>query len=148
MTIVAAVDRDGPAESIVREGAKLADAFGAELHVIHVLGRSEFVSLERDSVEDTGEGVSPDEVRERARRVAIDIAAEVDPDLQYVASGVVGNPAEEIVRYAREHDAEYIVVSGRKRSPVGKVLFGSVTQSVLLSAPCTVVSTMGVPPEE
>lgn len=148
MTIVAAVDRDGPAESVVREGAKLADAFGAELHVIHVLGRSEFVSLERDSVEDTGEGVSPDEVRERARRVAVDIADEVDPDLQYVASGVVGNAAEEIVRYAREHDAEYIVVGGRKRSPVGKVLFGSVTQSVLLSAPCTVVSTMGVPPEE
>jgi nucleotide-binding universal stress UspA family protein len=45
-----------------------------------------------------------------------------------------GDPAEQIVEVAEEIDADAIVMSGRSRSPTGKALFGSVTQSVLLSA--------------
>jgi len=51
------------------------------------------------------------------------------------------DPAEGIVEVAQELDVDRIVMSGRNRTPVGKVLFGSVTQSVLLEAgrPVTVV---------
>jgi len=45
-----------------------------------------------------------------------------------------GDPAEEITSVAEELDVDRIVMSGRNRSPAGKVLFGSVTQSVLLDA--------------
>lgn len=45
-----------------------------------------------------------------------------------------GDPAGVIVSVAEDIDADAIALSGRKRSPAGKVLFGSVTQSVLLSA--------------
>lgn len=53
----------------------------------------------------------------------------------------LADPPEAIVSVAEEIDADLIVMSGRKRSPAGKVLFGSVTQSVLLDAdvPVTVV---------
>lgn len=53
------------------------------------------------------------------------------------------DPAEEIVRVASELDADRIVMAGRKRTPIGKVLFGSVTQSVLIHAdtPVTVIGT-------
>ncbi len=47
---------------------------------------------------------------------------------------VHGSPSEEILAAARDVDANTIAMSGRKRSPSGKVLFGSVTQSVLLDA--------------
>jgi nucleotide-binding universal stress UspA family protein len=52
-----------------------------------------------------------------------------------------GDPTEEILAVAREIDAHDIAMSGRKRSPTGKVLFGSVTQSVMLEAdrPVTVM---------
>lgn len=52
------------------------------------------------------------------------------------------DPASAIVETAQAIDADRIVMSGRKRTPVGKVLFGSVTQSVLLDAdvPVTVVT--------
>lgn len=54
-----------------------------------------------------------------------------------------GEPTEVIIEVADELDADAIALSGRKRSPTGKALFGSVTQSVLLSAnrPVLVVTT-------
>ncbi|MEM4781066.1 MAG: universal stress protein [Halalkalicoccus sp.] len=52
-----------------------------------------------------------------------------------------GTVTERILAVADEIDADGVVMSGRKRSPAGKVLFGSVTQSVLLEAdrPVTVL---------
>lgn len=52
-----------------------------------------------------------------------------------------GQPAETIVSFANEIEAEAIALAGRKRTPAGKVIFGSVTQSVLLSADCPVFVT-------
>ena len=42
-------------------------------------------------------------------------------------------PAEGILSLAESVDADLIVLGGRKRSPAGKALFGSVTQSVVLN---------------
>lgn len=44
-----------------------------------------------------------------------------------------GDPAESIVATASELDVDAICVAGRKRSPAGKMLFGSVSQSVILN---------------
>lgn len=44
-----------------------------------------------------------------------------------------GEPVESILKTAEENDSDAIVVAGRKRSPTGKALFGSVSQSVILS---------------
>lgn len=45
-----------------------------------------------------------------------------------------GDPAEAILDLAAEVDADAIVMVARQRSPIGKVLLGSVTQGVLLDA--------------
>ncbi|MEF8783332.1 MAG: universal stress protein [Haloarculaceae archaeon] len=50
-----------------------------------------------------------------------------------------GSPAEQILAVAEEIEADLIALSGRKKSPTGKVLFGSVTQSVLLDSDRPVV---------
>ncbi|MBJ7357567.1 universal stress protein [Nocardioides sp.] len=48
--------------------------------------------------------------------------------------------ADELVRVARETGADAIVVGLRHRTPVGKMIMGSVAQRVLLEAPCWVIA--------
>ncbi|MEA1930276.1 MAG: universal stress protein [Euryarchaeota archaeon] len=52
-----------------------------------------------------------------------------------------GEPAVEILDFAAEQDSDTIVLGVTGRSPVGKVLFGSVAQAVILDSdrPVTVV---------
>ncbi|WP_433631075.1 universal stress protein [Halomicrococcus sp. NG-SE-24] len=44
-----------------------------------------------------------------------------------------GEPTEEILNHATEHDVGLICLAGRKRSPTGKVLFGGVTHDAILN---------------
>lgn len=43
-----------------------------------------------------------------------------------------GDTADDILAVADEFDVDSIVLGTRKRSPIGKAIFGSVTQSVIL----------------
>jgi nucleotide-binding universal stress UspA family protein len=54
--------------------------------------------------------------------------------IEYEVTESSGDPATAIMETADEADADLVVVGGRKRSPAGKALFGSVTQDVILSA--------------
>ncbi|MGO9021107.1 MAG: universal stress protein [Syntrophobacteraceae bacterium] len=49
-------------------------------------------------------------------------------------------PGEDLVKFAREHQIDEIVVGVRKISPVGKMLFGSNARHVILHAPCAVIT--------
>lgn len=138
MPIVAAIDRNEKAPIIVDEAARLGDAFGEPVHVVHVLERDEFVELEQTNVKETGEALSVDEIVDVAEGFAADAIEKTGVTAEPV--GLVGDAAEEIVDYADTHDAEYVVVAGRKRSPIGKALFGSVVQTIMLEADQPVVS--------
>ena len=48
--------------------------------------------------------------------------------------------AEEILQVARDRSADIIVLGLRHRTPVGKLLMGSVAQRVILEAECPVVA--------
>lgn len=52
-----------------------------------------------------------------------------------------GDTEADILDRAEEYDVDAIVLGGQKRSPVGKAVFGSVTQSVILESDRPVVVT-------
>lgn len=53
-----------------------------------------------------------------------------------------GDPTEKILEIADRIDADLIAMGGRQMTPVGKVIFGSTTQAVMLEAERPVLVTM------
>jgi nucleotide-binding universal stress UspA family protein len=49
-------------------------------------------------------------------------------------------PGEDLTRLAAEHQVDEIIMGVRRRSKVGKLVFGSTAQYVILNAPCPVVT--------
>ncbi len=47
---------------------------------------------------------------------------------------------EDLVQIAGEHQVDEVIVGVRRRSKVGKIIFGSTAQYVVLNAPCPVVT--------
>lgn len=133
--IVAAVDRPERSARVVSEARALAASFGEELHVVHVLAPMQAKKLRKDAVADTAPRIGPTDGHELATGIAADAVAGAGGAADGITTvGLVGKASEEVIGYAREHDARYVVVGGGKRSPASKAIFGSVTQAILLHA--------------
>jgi nucleotide-binding universal stress UspA family protein len=50
------------------------------------------------------------------------------------------SPGEDLVKFAHDNDIDEIVIRVKRRSRVGKAIFGSTPQYVILNAPCPVVT--------
>ncbi|MFC6716994.1 universal stress protein [Natrialbaceae archaeon GCM10025810] len=57
-----------------------------------------------------------------------------DAGVETSVHSVTADPASAILEVAEDFDVDAIVIGARRRSPVGKVLFGSVTQAVILES--------------
>lgn len=100
-----------------------------EVVVLNVF--EEFNVSDGDARIDSSELYDEDEFPESVVRAAgILESAGIDP----VKRREHGEPTQVILDVAEEIDADSIAVSGRKRSPTGKAIFGSVTQSLLLAS--------------
>lgn len=84
-----------------------------------------------------GDRTDEDDVREG--RDALDVVEDRVPgtDGHQIVRG--NSPQEDLLQFAAEHDVDELVVGIRKRSPTGKVLFGSTAQDLLLSTDLPVV---------
>lgn len=78
---------------------------------------------------------------------AADVLDEAGFSVEYNEAS--GDPADMIVAKAAEIDADGICIAGRKRNPAGKLVFGSVTQDVILNTerPVLVCGTDGLSAE-
>jgi len=84
---------------------------------------------------DNPEGASA--LQTEAVHAALDLLEETRFDV--TVDEASGDPSTEIVAEAERRDVDLILLAGRKRSPAGKALFGSVTQSVILDTDRSVV---------
>ncbi|UPM44988.1 universal stress protein [Halocatena salina] len=124
-------------KKLVREAGELAAGVGAKVYLVHVTTKETFSEYATSlaNIPDRDTGYSIDRAREGARRFAEDIGRDVFEGLavEYEAIGELGDKKEQVLEVAREKDCDHLFISGRKRSPTGKAVFGDVTQSILLT---------------
>ena len=88
-----------------------------------------------DSKDRFDEDKYPEAVRE-TERFLLENSISTDKIRRY------GDPSKEILDVAAEIEADRIILSGGKRSPAGKMIFGSTIQSVLLDSDIPVTVTL------
>ena len=85
-------------------------------------------------------GVSPqriaDEMERQAESHLRNVTASLPQDLSVTTILRHGDPAEEILRVAREQPVDLICLGARGRGRVSGALLGSVSTAVLTTAPC------------
>lgn len=147
-TIVLAIgpQDDDRLDQLARVVLQVAKPTGATVVLTHVFTREKFdeVAAELDYPSATAEDV--DVILERHQSVQYLEDVFDDHGVDYDVDGVVGDVSDGIVETAEKTDADRVVISGGSRSPVGKAVFGSNAQTVLINSPCPV--TYVRPPSE
>ncbi|WP_135305796.1 universal stress protein [Haloarcula amylovorans] len=136
-TVVIATDGSGSAQRAVEAALDLAAHFDATVHALYVVDSGEVEStpeqvreeLERALATTGGRALSF--VREAA-------AAEADDDV--VTAVREGDPADEICRYADEHDADVVATGTRGRHGDHGFLLGSVAEEIVRHAEMPVLT--------
>jgi nucleotide-binding universal stress UspA family protein len=146
MVVLAAVGEKRNPSRIIETAHELATAFDDELKVLHVLPEEE-AEEHYNSIRsiDQFSDVSFTTEITRAEDIAdefIDVVLEDSASGDISAIGRVGDPTRQILSTADSINPRYVVIGGKKRTPTGKALFGSVTQSVILNSEWPVVTVM------
>ena len=132
------------AEMAFHHAVDFCQRYGAKLHLLHVL-HSAYKYMRHVVAEyvepDKEEQVADDELIKQAEQ---DLKSKYGSRLEKCAQAVfavrVGVPFVEIVRYAREHKVDLIVMGASGSSELNKQTFGSTVENVARRAHCHVMA--------
>ena len=129
---------DDRLETLARTVIQVAEPTGATVILSHVFTRDQFEEFAEQLEYPSANEEDIDSFVDRHKSVRFMENQFDEYDVDYEVRGFVGSAAEKLVTLAGDRDADRLVVSGHKRTRVGKAVFGSTAQSILLEAPCPV----------
>ncbi len=146
--ILVGVDFSNATGMVVDRALKLARAYGAKVHLVHVIRTL-------DLPFDPGSGFDfitvgyYDEMEREARREMEVLVQRIqhvfDGDLHTEIR--IGFPAVELLEAQKEHGADLIVLGAHKYNILERILVGGTTLRVVREAPCSVLIVRKEPPE-
>jgi nucleotide-binding universal stress UspA family protein len=128
MKILAAYDYSTVTQDVLALAKQHARAFNAEVHLLRSIEQNP--ELQRDAVQKAEQNM--DHVRREFTTMGL--ACETHIVISALSAG------EDIVQFAEQNSIDLIVIGVRRRSKVGKLLFGSNAQLIILTAPCPVLT--------
>jgi len=137
-TIVVPVDFSNASVCALRAAASLAEKHSAAIHVLHVYQDVFSVLSMRtfDLNEEVVEKTMLDEIKDHMDALLNIAGIEITP-VQAVRKG---GAAECILRYSKNVHADLIVIATNARSGLENLFIGSVTQRIVRSAHCPVLT--------
>ena len=128
MKILVGYDELGAESRILAVALKHAKAFDAEVDVV--------TSLEEGTESDIQDISAAEKGLEKVKQYFE--KEKISCRTHLMIRGVT--PGEDLISFAKENKTDEIIIGVKKRSKVGKLLFGSTAQYVILEADCPVVT--------
>jgi nucleotide-binding universal stress UspA family protein len=144
--VLLAIDGSKESHQATWAAVEVAGAIGSDLHVLSVfetaqlLPQTPYPGPEAWETSETAE-----EAEQQARRLLSRVSERVEAEGSTVEEShlAVGKPEKEIVRLAGRLNTDLIVLGSRGLGAVGRVLLGSVSDSVVRHAWCSVLVVRG-----
>jgi nucleotide-binding universal stress UspA family protein len=138
--VLVPTDFSEPSESALRYGKAMAEAFGASLHVVHVM-EDLLAHAWAAEVYVSSMPQLRDEIEKESRQRLGALLSETERQrLRAETALLAGNPFLEIIRYAKAHGVDLIVMGTHGRGPIAHMLLGSVAEKVVRKSPCPVLT--------
>lgn len=128
MKILVGLDDTKIADEVIKLAHKHAKAFKAEVYIMILLKQGP--ELKKTDI---------DMAENKLEKIERSLKADGIP-CKTQASVSVQSPGEDLVRFVKDTGADEIILGIRRKSKVGKLIFGSTAQYVILNSPCPVVS--------
>ena len=134
-SILVPTDFSETSAAALRYAIALARRFAARVDLLNV---ADYPAIAADAeypigIFETMQNAASDRLR---RLLTERLVEELQPDFAMH----IGDPAEEIVRYAHEHAVDLIVMGTHGREGLMRVVLGSVAETVVRRAPCPVLT--------
>ena len=129
MKLLVGYDGSNVAKAAVELAKKRAMVWGAKIDVVNSMAQSRNLGYE--------------EIRKAELNLEDEVHQILNSEkIPYNTNLLISDlePGEDLVQFAEDNKINEIVIGIRKRSKVGKLVFGSTAQYVILNAPCPVVS--------
>jgi nucleotide-binding universal stress UspA family protein len=120
------------ASNVAKDAIELAVELGTQLNGSVSVVRS--ISAKRSEDIVSVEGIEED-LESVGKKLA---SSGLTVDTHLLIRG--GSPGEDLTAFANENQVDYIVIGIKRRSKVGKILFGSTAQYVIIKAACPVIT--------
>lgn len=137
-TILVAMDFSLAAETVGKHAKAMAEQYHANLTILHVFEYIPPITLADDPFTpppaDFDESVALDHATAQLRRMAENLGLE-----KFEQHVVAGTAKHEVVRLAREHQSDLIILGSHGRHGISRLL-GSTAAYVLHNAPCDVLA--------
>lgn len=138
--VLVPTDFSDASDTAMRYGKALATAFGATLHVVHVIEEPYGQPWAVEAYGFSLAALQDEWVKEARTRLDASLSDDERRTLKATTTTVLGHPVMEILRFANDNAVDLIVMGTHGRGPLGHVVLGSVAERVVRKAPCPVLT--------
>jgi nucleotide-binding universal stress UspA family protein len=139
-SVLVPTDFSEASETALSYGKAMAEAFGASLHLVHVMEDLLAHAWAAEVYVASAPNLREEIERESRLRLETMLPEPERERLQARVALLSGSPFIEIIRYAKANDIDLIVMGTHGRGPIAHMLLGSVAEKVVRKSPCPVLT--------